>query len=307
VARYGLAMEPDVDPLVTEAIRPELIAIDLAPTEELVLAMNADDATVPQAVAAVAPAIAAAIDAVVERLRRGGRLVYVGAGTAGRIGVLDAAECGPTFNTTRVVAVLAGGLGSFVDEVQDAEDDADAGARDLAGLELSSDDAVVAISASGRTPYVLGAVAHARERGSATIALVCNADTALARAADRAIELVVGPEFIAGSTRLKAGTAQKLVVNMISTIAMVKLGKTYGNLMVDVRASNDKLRARSRRIVALATGASDDEIERALAATDGEVKNAILTLLTGVDGPTASRLLEDADGHLRAALAAAPR
>jgi N-acetylmuramic acid 6-phosphate etherase len=302
VARYGLAMEPDVDPLVTEAIRPELIAIDLAPTEELVLAMNADDATVPQAVAAVAPAIAAAIDAVVERLRRGGRLVYVGAGTAGRIGVLDAAECGPTFNTTRVVAVLAGGLGSFVDEVQDAEDDADAGARDLAGLELSSDDAVVAISASGRTPYVLGAVAHARERGSATIALVCNADTALARAADRAIELVVGPEFIAGSTRLKAGTAQKLVVNMISTIAMVKLGKTYGNLMVDVRAANEKLRARAVRIVAQGSGVDDADAADALAAADGDAKTAILMRLRGLDADEAAARLEACGRDLRRAL-----
>jgi N-acetylmuramic acid 6-phosphate etherase len=163
---------------------------------------------------------------------------------------------------------------------------------------------VVGVSASGRTPYAVGAVEHARARGALTIGLSCNAHSALAAASEHGIEIVVGPELLTGSTRLKAGTAQKLVLNMLSTITMIRLGKTYGNLMVDVRASNEKLRARSRRIVALATGASDEEIEQALAATDGEVKNAILTILGGVDGPTAARLLEESDGHLRAALAA---
>ncbi len=164
---------------------------------------------------------------------------------------------------------------------------------------------MVGVSASGRTPYAVGAVTYARERGALTVGLSCNRGSALAAAAEHGIEVVVGPEFLTGSTRLKAGTAQKLVLNMLSTITMIRLGKTYGNLMVDVRASNEKLRARSRRIVAQVTGADDAAVERALAATDGEVKHAILVLLAGVDGPTAARLLDEADGHLRAALAAA--
>lgn len=166
---------------------------------------------------------------------------------------------------------------------------------------------MIGVSASGRTPYAVGAVRHARARGALTVALACNAGSALAAAAEHAIEVVVGPELLTGSTRLKAGTAQKLVLNMVSTITMIRLGKTYGNLMVDVRASNEKLRARSRRIVALATGAPDDEIEAALAAADGEVKAAILVVLAGVEGPVAARLLEESGGHLRAALTAAGR
>ncbi|BFO22576.1 hypothetical protein SHKM778_89640 [Streptomyces sp. KM77-8] len=186
-----------------------------------------------------------------------------------------------------------------------AEDSRELAESDLAALALTADDTVVGVSASGRTPYAVGAVAYARARGALTVGLACNRDSALAAAAEHGIEVVVGPEFLTGSTRLKAGTAQKLVLNMLSTITMIRLGKTYGNLMVDVRASNEKLRARSRRIVAQATGADDDVIERALTATDGEVKHAILVILADVDGPTATRLLRETDGHLRAALARA--
>ncbi|MER7201400.1 N-acetylmuramic acid 6-phosphate etherase, partial [Streptomyces sp. NPDC000188] len=229
-----------------------------------------------------------------------------GAGTAGRLGVLDASECPPTFNTdpSEVVGLIAGGPSAMVKAVEGAEDSKELAAEDLDALGLTADDVVVGISASGRTPYAIGAVEHARGRGALTIGLSCNADSALAAAADHGIEVVVGPELLTGSTRLKAGTAQKLVLNMLSTITMIRLGKTYGNLMVDVRASNEKLRARSRRIVALATGADDAAIEAALAATDGEVKNAILVILGSVDGPTAARLLTDSKGHLRAALQA---
>ncbi|MFE6484145.1 N-acetylmuramic acid 6-phosphate etherase [Streptomyces sp. NPDC057757] len=299
----------ELETLTTEAFRPELSEIDRLPTLEIAKIMNGEDATVPAAVAERLPLIAAAIDAVAERMSRGGRLVYAGAGTAGRLGVLDASECPPTFNTdpSEVVGLIAGGPGAMVTSVEGAEDSKELAARDLADLGLTPDDTVVGVSASGRTPYAIGAVEHARAQGALTIGLSCNADSALAAAADHGIEVVVGPELLTGSTRLKAGTAQKLVLNMLSTITMIRLGKTYGNLMVDVRASNEKLRARSRRIVSLATGAGDEEIERALAATDGEVKNAILTILGGVDGPTAARLLEESDGHLRAALAAAPR
>ncbi|MEU1021535.1 N-acetylmuramic acid 6-phosphate etherase, partial [Streptomyces sp. NPDC005904] len=222
-----------------------------------------------------------------------------------RLGVLDASECPPTFNTDpgEVVGLIAGGPSALIRAVEGAEDSGELAAEDLDGLKLTADDVVVGISASGRTPYAIGAVTHARKRyGALTIGLSCNADSALAAAADHGIEVVVGPELLTGSTRLKAGTAQKLVLNMLSTITMIRLGKTYGNLMVDVRASNEKLRARSRRIVALATGAGDEDIEAALAATDGEVKDAILTLLGNVDGPRAAELLRATDGRLRAAL-----
>ncbi|MGW6397307.1 N-acetylmuramic acid 6-phosphate etherase [Streptomyces sp. NPDC055134] len=292
--------------LTTEAFRPELSEIDQLSTVEIAQIMNGEDASVPTAVAEQLPQIAAAIDGTAERMARGGRLVYAGAGTAGRLGVLDASECPPTFNTdpSEVVGLIAGGPSAMVKAVEGAEDSKELAAEDLDALDLTADDVVVGISASGRTPYAIGAVEHARGRGALTIGLSCNADSALAAAADHGIEVVVGPELLTGSTRLKAGTAQKLVLNMLSTITMIRLGKTYGNLMVDVRASNEKLRARSRRIVALATGADDAAIEAALAATDGEVKNAILVILGSVDGPTAARLLTDSKGHLRAALQA---
>ncbi|MFF3939133.1 N-acetylmuramic acid 6-phosphate etherase [Streptomyces phaeofaciens] len=300
-------LRAQLNSLTTEAFRPELAEIDRLPTLALARLMNGEDAAVPAAVAERLPQIAAVIDAVAERMARGGRLIYAGAGTAGRLGVLDASECPPTFNTApgQVVGVLAGGPAAMVTSVEGAEDSRELAARDLTALSLTPEDSVIGVSASGRTPYVIGAVEYARSRGALTVALACNAGSALAAAADHGIEVVTGPELLTGSTRLKAGTAQKLVLNMVSTITMIRLGKTYGNLMVDVRASNDKLRARSRRIVALATGAADPEIEAALTATGGEVKDAILVLLAGVDGPSAARLLEESGGHLRAALGAA--
>ncbi|MFH8678162.1 N-acetylmuramic acid 6-phosphate etherase [Streptomyces lydicus] len=300
-------LRAQLDALTTEAFRPDLAEIDRRSTLDIARTMNGEDAAVPAAVAARLPEIAAAIDATAERMARGGRLVYAGAGTAGRLGVLDASECPPTFNTdpSQVVGLIAGGPSALVKAVEGAEDSREFAAEDLSAIGLTERDTVVGISASGRTPYAIGAVEHARARGALTIGLSCNAGSALAAAAEHGIEVVVGPELLTGSTRLKAGTAQKLVLNMLSTITMIRLGKTYGNLMVDVRASNEKLRARSRRIVALATGAGEPEIEAALSRTDGEVKNAILTLLGDVDGPTAARLLDAAGGHLRAALAAA--
>ncbi|MFE2162780.1 N-acetylmuramic acid 6-phosphate etherase [Streptomyces lydicus] len=300
-------LRAQLDALTTEAFRPDLAEIDRRSTLDIARTMNDEDAAVPAAVAARLPEIAAAIDATAARMARGGRLVYAGAGTAGRLGVLDASECPPTFNTdpSQVLGLIAGGPSALVSAVEGAEDSRELAAVDLSAIGLTALDTVVGISASGRTPYAVGAVEHARARGALTIGLSCNAGSALAAAAEHGIEVVVGPELLTGSTRLKAGTAQKLVLNMLSTITMIRLGKTYGNLMVDVRASNDKLRARSRRIVALATGAGEPEIEAALSRTDGEVKNAILTLLGDVDGPTAARLLDASGGHLRAALAAA--
>ncbi|RMB83322.1 N-acetylmuramic acid 6-phosphate etherase [Streptomyces shenzhenensis] len=300
-------LRAELETLTTEAFRPELAGIDRLPTLEIARLMNGEDTAVPPAVAERLPLIAAAIDAIAARMARGGRLIYAGAGTAGRLGVLDASECPPTFNTDpdRVVGLIAGGAEAMVTSVEGAEDSKELARKDLDSLVLTADDTVVGVSASGRTPYAVGAVEHARAVGALTVGLACNAHSALAAAAEHGIEIVVGPELISGSTRLKAGTAQKLVLNMLSTITMIRLGKTYGNLMVDVRASNDKLRARSRRIVALATGAADEEIERALAETGGEVKNAILTILADVDGPTAARLLAESGGHLRAALSGA--
>ncbi|MFK0283935.1 N-acetylmuramic acid 6-phosphate etherase [Streptomyces sp. NPDC090499] len=299
-------LRTELEALTTEAFRPELAEIDTLPTLDIARLMNGEDAGVAAAVALRLPEISAAIDAIAARMAEGGRLVYAGAGTAGRLGILDASECPPTFNTRpgQVVGVIAGGPAAMVTSVEGAEDSAELARTDLDALGIGAADTVVGVSASGRTPYAVGAVEHARALGALTVGLSCNAGSALAAAAEHGIEVVVGPELLTGSTRLKAGTAQKLVLNMLSTITMIRLGKTYGNLMVDVRASNEKLRARSRRIVALATGAPDAEIEAALTATDGEVKPAVLVILAGVDGPTAARLLEESGGHLRAALTA---
>ncbi len=284
--------------LSTEKARPERSGIDRLPTAELVRLMNSDDAAVPAAVAAANDQIAKAVDAIADRLHQGGRLIYAGAGTAGRLGILDASECGPTFNTDKVLAVLAGGPGAVSHATESAEDDYDAGALDLPAL--TARDAVVGISASGRTPYVLGAVEQARRAGALTIALVCNTESELSQAAELSIEVVVGPEFVAGSTRLKAGTAQKLVLNMLSTLTMVRLGKTYGNLMVDVRVTNEKLRDRATRIVEQVTGAPRDEAAAALAQAGDEAKVAIVMLRAKVSAAEARDRLETAD--LRRAL-----
>ncbi|MGH2698252.1 MAG: N-acetylmuramic acid 6-phosphate etherase [Actinomycetota bacterium] len=298
--------ELDLDRLVTEDQHEDFVNLDLMMTAEIVRVMNGEDARVPTAVAAVRPQIVAAIDGIAERLTRGGRLIYVGAGTPGRLAVLDASECGPTFNAApeQVQAVLAGGERAMANAYEGAEDDAQAGAADLSERSVGADDCVVGISASGRTPYVLGALEHARAAGALTVGLACNPGSPIAHEADLPIEIVTGPEVISGSTRLKAGTAQKLVLNMISTIVMVRLGRTFGNLMVDVRASNEKLRLRSLRIVRLATSCSVEEARRALAAANGEAKVAILMLLTGDDPATAAEILRRHDGHLRKALEA---
>jgi N-acetylmuramic acid 6-phosphate etherase len=251
--------------------------------------MAEEDAAVPHAVAAARDEIAAAVDAIAERLRRGGRLIYVGAGTAGRLGVLDASECGPTFNTDCVFAIIAGGAGAVSEATESAEDDYDAGAMDLP--RLAADDAVVGISASGRTPYVLGAIARATAAGALTVGLACNTGSELSAAVTHPIEVVVGPEFIAGSTRLKAGTAQKLVLNMLSTLTMVRLGHTYGNLMVDVRVTNAKLRDRATRIVEQVSGARREEAARTLAAAGDEAKVAIVMLRTGASAEQARERL----------------
>ena len=265
-------------------------------TSELVELMSASDEAVPPAVGRQRVAIARAIDDIVERLKGGGRLIYAGAGTSGGLAALDAQECETTFSTApgQVIAVVSADPA--------AEDDRDAGSAELQALGVAATDAVVGISASGRTPFVLGALETASDAGALTVALVSSNESELARIADREIAVVVGPEFIAGSTRLKAGTAQKLVLNAISTISMIRLGKTFGNLMVDVAAANEKLRARVHRIVRTATGASAEEVDAALEAADGDAKVAIVTLLAGIDAATARSRLEQADGNVRLAL-----
>ena len=300
-------VDAGLDELTTEA-RSERPDYDRSSTAELVELMNAEDASVPRAVGSVAPEIAAAVDAIAERLAAGGRLVYAGAGSSGRIAALDADECEATFSTApgQIVALVAGADLSSAEEREAAEDDAEAGSRAIEQLGVSTRDAVVGISASGRTPYVVGALDAAAEAGALTVALVAVHDSVLARGADHELAVVVGPEFVAGSTRLKAGTAQKLVLNTISTVAMIRLGKTYGDLMVDVRPLNEKLAARARRIVCVATGVSDDEAGQALAAADGSAKVAIVALLAGVDAPTARARLERSGGHIRAALERKP-
>jgi len=289
--------------LVTEA-PGDRDDLDLLGTAELVSLMNEEDARVPAAVRAASDAIAATIDAIVERLERGGRLVYVGAGTSGRIGAMDAAECPPTFNTPSemVLAIVAGGDTALAGAAEDVEDDAEAGADSIDRIEVSGDDAVVGVAASGRTPFVLGALQRAGERGALTVGVTCNPEAALSELVAHPIEVVVGPEFVTGSTRLKAGTAQKLVLNMISTISMVRLGKTYGNLMVDVKATNAKLRVRARRIVAHATGADQRAVDRALDAAGGEAKVAIVMLKLNLDAASAAAVLSDNAGRLRSAL-----
>jgi N-acetylmuramic acid 6-phosphate etherase len=294
-----------LDELVTEARNALADDYDVRSTDELVALMNREDATVPVVVGQAGRAIATAIDAIVERLARGGRLVYVGAGSSGRIAALDAAECESTFSTDpgQVVALLAGAALPPGPEQEAAEDDAAAGAADVEALGIAAVDAVVGISASGRTPYVLGAMRAAVESGALTACLVSVPTSELAELVEHEISVVVGPEFVAGSTRLKAGTAQKLVLNTISTVSMIRLGKTFGDLMVDVNATNEKLRARARRIVRLATGASDDQVDRALAAADGSAKVAIVSLLAPVDAATARSRLAAASGNIRSALA----
>ena len=286
----------NLDRLVTEAGGAADRAYEERSTAELLELMSAADEDVPHAFRRQRQALARAIDAIVERLRGGGRLIYAGAGTSGGLAALDAQECETTFSTApgQVVAVVAADPA--------AEDDRAAGASELQALDVSAADAVVGISASGRTPFVVGALEAAAEAGSLTVAVVSSNDSELAAVADLELAVVVGPEFIAGSTRLKAGTAQKLVLNAISTISMIRLGKTFGNLMVDVAAANEKLRARVHRIVRTATGASPDEVDAALEAADGNVKVAIVVLLAGVDAAAARMRLEQADGNVRLAL-----
>jgi N-acetylmuramic acid 6-phosphate etherase len=290
--------------LTTELSDPRFDGIDGMPVAQLAALMNEVDAEVPAAVGRALPRIGPAIEATAERMRLGGRLVYVGAGTPGRIGVLDASECPPTFSTPpeQVFAIIAGGPSAVSSAAEGAEDDADAGMRAIDAAGIGDLDTVIGLASSGRTPFVVAAVERARERGALTVGLSCNAGAPLSAAAEHPIEVLVGPELVAGSTRLKAGTAQKLVLNMFSTIVMVRLGKTYGNLMVDVRASNDKLRDRAVRMVAGIASVPPAEARRMLEACGYDVKIASVRLVRGVDEERARRALDAAGGRLRTVL-----
>ena len=294
---------PGLDELVTEGRLSDVAPYDELSTRELVQLVNREDAVVPAAVAAAGDELAAAIDAIVGRLQSGGRLIYVGAGTSGRLAELDAEECESTFSTApgQVVAVVAG-AGAEPAARDAAEDDSEAGAEALRALGVSAGDAVVAVSASGRTPFAVGALEAAVDAGALTVCVVSVPESELARLAEHELVVVVGPEIVSGSTRLKAGTAQKLVLNSISTLAMIRLGKTYGDLMVDVATTNEKLSARARRAVRLATGADDEEVDRALVQADGSAKVAIVALLADVDSDEARRRLEASGGNVRKAL-----
>lgn len=296
--------DADLASLVTEADDPRYAQLDSLPVADLARLMNEADATVAGSVRQALPQIVAAIEAATARLAAGGRLIYVGAGTAGRIGVLDAAECLPTFNIWpgQVQALIAGGPPAIVSPAEGAEDDETAGRAAIDAIAVGPDDAVLGLASSGRTPYAVAALIRARHRGAVTIGLSGNTGAKLSQVADYAIEIDVGPEVIAGSTRLKAGTAQKMVLNMFSTITMIQLGKTYGNLMVDVRATNHKLRDRAGRIVARIARVSPARAAETLTTVDYDVKLAALMLARDLDSATAATRLADAGGRLRRAL-----
>lgn len=292
--------------LDTEKRNERTMRIDEMSTLEMLSVINDEDHKVAEAVKEVLPEIARAVDIVYEQLHRGGRLIYCGAGTSGRLGVLDAVECPPTYGVDHgmVMGLIAGGEGAMFKAVEGAEDNRELGRQDLEKIFLSDRDVLVGVAASGRTPYVIGAMNYARSIGTPVICVVCSRGSEMSRHADVCICPVPGPEVITGSSRMKSGSAQKMVLNMISTGAMIRLGKVYGNLMVDVKCSNEKLKQRAVNIVRDATGANEDTARKTLADSGFSCKTAIVMLLLGVDAETARASLSHADGHISAAVSA---
>ncbi len=290
--------------MTTETRNPHTMELDRMSELEIVTAMNQEDAKVPQAISRCLPQIAQAAAFAVEAFRSGGRMFYLGAGTSGRLGVLDAAECPPTFGVPRemVVGLIAGGDQAFTTAIEGAEDSLTLAEEDLKAHDLSGRDFVVGIAASGRTPYVLGGLEYAKSLGCHTAAIACNAGSAVGRAAELAIEVDCGPEVLTGSTRLKSGTAQKLILNMISTASMVRMGKVYQNLMVDVVQTNEKLCVRAENIVMQATGVDRTEARRVIDEAGGSAKTAITMILAGCTAQQAAQRLEAAGGFVRAAI-----
>lgn len=297
-------MAIDLNTLVTESRNPLSQEIDKLSVVEMLRVINLEDQKVAKSVEAILPQIAQAVESIVQAFSQGGRLIYCGAGTSGRLGILDASECPPTFGTPpeQVIGIIAGGQPAMLRAVENAEDNLFQGAEDLRKIALTQQDVLVGIAASGRTPYVLGALAWANQYGAKTIALSCNPQSEMANIADIALTPVVGPEVITGSSRMKAGTAQKLILNMLTTGAMIRSGKVFGNLMVDVEATNQKLVQRQINIIRQATDCSLDEAQQALAASGGQCKTAILMLLSGLEASAAEQLLRKHRGFIRSAL-----
>ena len=296
----------DLSRIDTERVNPNTLHIDGEPTSGILRLINQEDKLVAQAVEAVLPEVGQAVDLIYERLKQGGRLIYLGSGTSGRLGVLDAVECPPTFGVEPelVVGLIAGGPSAFVRAKEGAEDDRQAGEDDLKAIQFSAADALVGIAASGRTPYVLGGMAYAKSLGAPVIGLCCTANAQLQQYADVTIAPLCGPEALTGSTRMKSGTAQKMVLNMLSTAVMIKLGKVYGNLMVDVKATNKKLEQRAINIVKMATGADDQLAKETLDNCGGNCKKAIVCIKCSVGREKAEALLDAAEGHISGALKA---
>jgi N-acetylmuramic acid 6-phosphate etherase len=290
--------------LNTEQQNPKTMNIDQMSTEEIITVINQEDTLVPNVIARQVPMISEVVDEIVSAFKQDGRLIYIGAGTSGRLGIIDASECPPTFGTdpSRVVGIIAGGKEAMTEAIEGVEDDKQQGQTDLENISLTVKDIVVGIAASGRTPYTIGALEYAKKIGAQTVSVVCSKDSEMEKISDYTISAVVGPEVITGSTRMKAGTAQKLVLNMLSTGSMIKMGKVYGNLMVDVQMTNEKLHNRAVNIVKMATGASDEEARAAIKEQNYHTKAAILQIITGLKGNEAKILLEKHDGYLRNAI-----
>lgn len=300
-------MKLDLSQMITEGRNPASQNIDELSTEAMLRVINDEDKKVALAVEAIVPQIAAAVDAICATFQAGGRLIYCGAGTSGRLGILDASECPPTFGTPReqVIGLIAGGHTAILQAVENAEDNREQGAQDLKDIHFSRHDVLVGIAASGRTPYVLGALAYANELGATTVSLTCNPGSAMSQVAAIALTPVVGPEVVTGSSRMKAGTAQKLVLNMLTTGSMIRSGKVYGNLMVDVEATNQKLVQRQVNIVMQATDCDEATASAALTACGGHCKTAILMVLADLAADEAKALLSQHQGFIRQALQAA--
>lgn len=291
----------ELDRMATEQINKKTENLDILPIREALTIMNEEDEMVARAVREEIPQIERAVKAVIKAFNQGGRLIYMGAGTSGRLGVLDAVECPPTFGTdpAMVVGLIAGGEEAFVKAIEGAEDSRQMGEEDLREINLGKKDVLVGIAASGRTPYVLGGLDYANKIGCKTVSIACNKNSKVGELSDIAIEVVVGPEVLAGSTRLKAGTAQKMVLNMISTISMVGIGKAYKNLMVDVQLNNEKLKTRAENIIIAATEVDRQVARRFLKEADGSVKLAITMILFNIGKEEAEKRLELANGHIR--------
>lgn len=297
-------MRENLHRLQTEMRNAASEGLDQMSALEIVTLMNQEDQKVAHAVERVLPEVAQAVERIVQALEQGGRLFYFGAGTSGRLGVLDAAECPPTFGTdpSQVRGIIAGGASALVEAIEGAEDSFELGEEDVRQAGVKQEDVVVGIAASGRTPYVIGALEAAKAKGATTISLSCNPDADISQVADISINIVVGPEVVTGSTRLKAGSATKMVLNMLTTASMVHLGKVYGNLMVNVQATNQKLRERAKQIVMQVTGCSYEEAERLLAAAAGDVRVAIVIHMTGLSAQEARERLVRAGGRVRQAI-----